>query len=546
MNVRGTLVYVHGASDRQAAVADHVQRIEGQLALAGMSFDVVASRWGEAEGARLDRIEAALPGTELVAAAFPTDAVAMRALLGGGPLVELDRLTQAPPPDDAASVSAQPPRWREADQLLEICQTEVGAPTETVPTPDGETQPLGVACRIAATVVRNSPEYAVAHSSAVPELQLVAAAGRAVAATVAVGLSSPVEIVETVQVRIAEAVLGAAGATILAGYLGIDVGPDLKRWATDVLIPHRARLMREAGLGAADVLVYQRNGDLIRRVVARSIGEALGRGGPVIALGNSLGGIVLVDTLSAPNAPRPDLLVTVGSQAPMLAAIDALDPLRQADSPPPFQPWLNVYDRRDFLSFVAGPVWPGVEGITDREVDGGLGFPDSHGVAYLSNPEVYRHIQEHPALAPHEEPEPEPDGRPLARRFPMRLGTLSRPVLLLFGVLEGNAYVDLDGELDAHFGFFRMRTTLDNIDSWRIEGPWPWITAIGVRRGIRDGVISFGGNHKGGVRLNFRQPVKWGFLSVPALYVTVGDLDGFAAALSGRGIPGEDARPAPT
>jgi hypothetical protein len=31
-------------------------------------------------------------------------------------------------------------------------------------------------------------------------------------------------------------------------------------------------------------------------------------------------------------------------------------------------------------------------------------------------------------------------------------------------------------------------------------------------------------------------------LSVPALYVTVGDLEGFAAALSERGIPGEDAR----
>ena len=217
--------------------------------------------------------------------------------------------------------------------------------------------------------------------------------------------------------------------------------------------------------------------------------------------------------------------------------MDALDPLGQAGAPPPFQPWLNIYDRRDFLSVVAGPVWPSERGIVDGEVESGLGFLDSHGIAYLSNREVFRIIREHPALSAHDEQ----DGPPAARRFPVRLGILSRPVLLLFGVLEGNAYVDLDGELDAHFGFFRIHTPLDNVESWRMEGPWLWITAIGVRRGLR-GDITFGGNHKGGVRLNIRNRVRWGIFNVPALYVTVADLEGFAAALSERGIPGEDAR----
>src|SRR5688572_14336407 len=201
MNGRGTLVYVHGASDRQQGVADHVRRIEGQLALAGMHFDVVASLWGDAEGARLDRIDASLPSPDPVATVFPTDAVAMRALLGSGPLVELEGLAPAARPD----VGPSPPHdvhWREADQLLEICRTEIGAPTETVPLPDGGTQQLGVACRMAAGVVRSSPEYAAAHASGVSELQLVAAAGRAVAATVAAGAPAPVEIVETVQLRI--------------------------------------------------------------------------------------------------------------------------------------------------------------------------------------------------------------------------------------------------------------------------------------------------------------------------------------------------------
>ncbi len=129
-----------------------------------------------------------------------------------------------------------------------------------------------------------------------------------------------------------------------------------------------------------------------------------------------------------------------------------------------------------------------------------------------------------------------------AARFPIRLGARSRPLLRLFGARHDNAYVDLDGDLDARFGRFRVRTPLDNVVSWRIEGPWRWITAIGVRRSIRHADVTFGGNHRGGVRLDFRKPVRLSVLRVPALYVTVEDLEGFAAALTARGIAGEDAR----
>ena len=128
-------------------------------------------------------------------------------------------------------------------------------------------------------------------------------------------------------------------------------------------------------------------------------------------------------------------------------------------------------------------------------------------------------------------------------RFPIRLAPRSWPVLLLFGVRERNAYVDLtESEVDAHFGFFRMQAELANISSWRIEGPWHWITAIGVRRGLRQGDVTFGGNNRGGVRLDFREPIHWTIFNVPAFYLTVADMDGFAAALAERGIPGEDAR----
>lgn len=99
-----------------------------------------------------------------------------------------------------------------------------------------------------------------------------------------------------------------------------------------------------------------------------------------------------------------------------------------------------------------------------------------------------------------------------------------------------------DGILDARFGFGRVRTPIDNIVSWRIEGPWRWITAIGIRRSLRGGDLTFGGNNRGGVRLDFAQPIDFGRLHPPALYLTVRDLEGFVAALTERGIQGTDAR----
>jgi hypothetical protein len=130
------------------------------------------------------------------------------------------------------------------------------------------------------------------------------------------------------------------------------------------------------------------------------------------------------------------------------------------------------------------------------------------------------------------------------QRFAIRLGARSLPLLRLFGVRgPTDAWVELrDDTLEARFGSARVSTALSNIASWRIEGPWLWITAIGIRRSFRHGDITFGGSPHGGVRLDFREPVRVTRLGVPALYVTVDDLEGFATALRERGIDGVDAR----
>jgi hypothetical protein len=153
-----------------------------------------------------------------------------------------------------------------------------------------------------------------------------------------------------------------------------------------------------------------------------------------------------------------------------------------------------------------------------------------------------------------------PDGRflradrPLAtlpdmstERFPIRVGKRSRLLLRIgFGVTPDNAWVDVgdapDGEIHVSFGRFHFRAFVANVTRWRIEGPWAWITAIGVRMSIRHHDLSFDGSHHGGVRMDFRTPVRWTIFRVPAIYVSADDLEGLAAALTARGIPGEDAR----
>ena len=129
-------------------------------------------------------------------------------------------------------------------------------------------------------------------------------------------------------------------------------------------------------------------------------------------------------------------------------------------------------------------------------------------------------------------------------RYPFRLGARSRPLLRLFGVRGvESAYVDLDpSTFQARFGRFAVSTPLTNIASWQIEGPWRWITAIGVRMSVRHRDLTFGGSPRGGVRVDFRDRVRVGPVAIPALYVTVEDLVGLGAALTALGIPGRDLR----
>lgn len=136
----------------------------------------------------------------------------------------------------------------------------------------------------------------------------------------------------------------------------------------------------------ADVIGYHAHRDSIQRVLRDELERtvAAARGKAVLPVALSLGGIALVDLLAAwPEAPV-EACVTIGSQAPLLYTFDAIPALRYDEADPPHLavPWLNIYDTRDFLSFLAEPLFrrsDGLASVVDLRVSSGKDFPKSHG-----------------------------------------------------------------------------------------------------------------------------------------------------------------------
>jgi len=143
----------------------------------------------------------------------------------------------------------------------------------------------------------------------------------------------------------------------------------------------------------ADVVGYGTHRASIQGFLRSELAAAAraARGRPVLPVGLSLGGIALVDLLAGwPEAPV-EACVTVGSQAPLLYTFDAIPsmPYDEADPPHLPVPWLNIYDPRDFLSFLAEPLFrrtDGLASVVDLRVRSGKDFPRSHSAYWELGP----------------------------------------------------------------------------------------------------------------------------------------------------------------
>lgn len=145
----------------------------------------------------------------------------------------------------------------------------------------------------------------------------------------------------------------------------------------------------------ADVIGYQLHRDSIQAVLKTELTKVAKAAGArqVLPIGLSLGGIALVDLLASwPRAPV-EACVTVGSQAPLLYTFNAIPSMPYDEANPPYLPvpWLNIYDSRDFMSFVAEPLFrrrDGLASVVDLRVNSGKDFPKSHS-AYWELPPVW-------------------------------------------------------------------------------------------------------------------------------------------------------------
>jgi hypothetical protein len=137
-----------------------------------------------------------------------------------------------------------------------------------------------------------------------------------------------------------------------------------------------------------DILLYQARGEKIRAFIQQQIEQAQP---PVVLIAHSLGGIACVDLLVQQQLSQVELLVTVGSQAPFLYEINALYSLEYGQLLPEHFPqqWLNIYDLRDFLSYVGKKIFP--DRVQDVVVDSRQPFPRSHG-AYWTNTKTWKAI----------------------------------------------------------------------------------------------------------------------------------------------------------
>jgi hypothetical protein len=391
----GTVVFVHGTGVRKAGYAATLGAVQEGLQARLPDVGVVGVPWGEKYGVSPQDLGTALPLQVLtrdaagVSPLTDADRTAARwALLTDDPLFELRLVGQLAPASPGFTFGTLPEQ-AVVERLRLVRQAPPDVTGSGISTAEfaeaigwvAAASELTAAAR--GTTGPDDPDLAEAIASAAVARLL--ADHRLDEPGTAPVITLDGAIRDTLVRQLQEAITQGQ-ARAVPGWLKGTMVKFAERRATTVVTQRRTALMGSSFPGIGDILFYQRRGEDIRRLVASALHAAAP---PVVAVGHSLGGIILADLLSGPQPPAVSTLVTVGSQAPLFYLMDALVYLRcGATQPPPFTPWLNIYNPQDFLSFCAERVFPAVAGICDQEVEPGVPFPASHS-AYWHHGPVY-------------------------------------------------------------------------------------------------------------------------------------------------------------
>lgn len=390
-----TVVFVHGTGVRRDAYEASFQKVD--TALSGRCA-VLPCYWGDL-GSSLRSGGASIPSYDTARTLMegdepsPSDEdyeIALWAVVFGDPLYELRALALrrggepvdlAPGELSAGAELASLGRDFEPTPALRNLLAAGGIATEFEAARQAimHSAPYAEALD-AADVALADCRAAVARSLIAEAAARVARGGGTAAVTLDAALRDETE-------RALVEALGGAERSI-GGWLKEKLGAFVCRLGTPLVERRRGALTDAAFPAAGDILLYQARGGEIRGSIRQRIAEAPR---PRVVIAHSLGGIACVDLLAS-DPVEVDLLVTVGSQAPFLYEINALQSLPHGTAlPAEFPRWLNIYDPRDFLSYVGRGVFPGR--VTDVEVDNREPFPASHS-AYWFNDAVWAVIKE--------------------------------------------------------------------------------------------------------------------------------------------------------
>ncbi|MGW1507115.1 alpha/beta fold hydrolase [Streptomyces mirabilis] len=395
-------IFVHGTGVRRERFDDLFRWVREGVSKRFQNADVVPCYWGDTFGSALGAGGASVPGMATTRGAVDPEeeAAAEWLLLLTDPFCELRVLAALGPADDGLGMpGVQSAGERVYDSLRKLPRDLPSSSYGTDELADllGDTG-LVDGYADALDELTNSDAFHDACAAAqdtVAASELITAASRAIVALLLAGGQDMVvctgderdRMVDLLSSRIGGTARGVLRATGVLVELGL-------RWTPQsVLDRKRGEFTSNGASAVGDILRYQARGGPLRDHLTELIGQSPQ---PPVVIGHSLGGIALVDALAlAAVRQKPlsvRLLVTVGSQAPFLHELGALASLPPgATLPPGFPLWLNIYDRRDLLSYMAEPVFPGDPRVTDHEVHSRQPFPVSHS-AYWKLDAVYDRI----------------------------------------------------------------------------------------------------------------------------------------------------------
>ncbi len=403
-----TVIFVHGTGTRGSGHVQLFEQVQQALLSRNSQLTVLPCAWGDIHGYKLHAGGITIPeyrsvtgpgtlGGSVPLAEVPAASEAgVWGVLYRDPLAELRLLSL----EAGATAPASPlPVQQRLDQQVERLATEPLAQSL-----HGSLVQAGIKAEFPRAVrrVRTDPVYAQA--IAMPDnAQMLDRSAAVARATVADAIKQALTNDRVPTIALDAEVRDAVVAQVFAALTAAEPGSLgwfdpvkakglqlLAQVATNELRERRGPVMDQVLGFIGDILLYQGSGAAIRTLIREQV---QGTAPPVVLLAHSLGGIACVDLLIAEDLrDRVDLLITVGSQAPLFYEINALHSLRYGKDtqlPGHVPPWLNVYDVQDLLSFTGAGVFPGR--IQDVRIDNRQPFPYAHS-AYFSNAAVYDSI----------------------------------------------------------------------------------------------------------------------------------------------------------